>query len=201
MNQERKNQAVEDLKFVRKVMENCARKQQDDGVYFIIWGLLIPIATIVTNVCIHFEQYKLIGLVWLLSCLIGTFTSVFIGIKQNIKKTASQGVKLQSIIWLSCYISMLLMAISAFISKAIGFNEIMAMLSFILAIGVFISGFLSGTKLLRFMAIGWWITGMVCAFTKNYDASIVVTISTFCLFFIPGIILHLRSKKNENKVL
>lgn len=200
-NDEQKSQAVEDLKFVRKIMENCAKKQQDDGIYYIVWGGIVPIATVLTYLFIQLEKFTAISWLWVFSIALGFVISFFVGKNRNTKKAQTQGEKLQSIIWLACYISLFLMAVSAYISKTIGFNETMAMLSFILAIAVFVSGFLSGTTLLKIMAIGWWITGFICSFTTGYNASIVVAISTFCLFFIPGIILYNRAKKTKNEVL
>ena len=43
-----REQAVGEIEFIRKVMAEVRRRNTIDGIYYIIWGTIIPICTVVS---------------------------------------------------------------------------------------------------------------------------------------------------------
>ena len=195
-----RERAAEDLRVVRVMMESCARRQQDTGIYFIIWGLLIPPATGINYLLVHLEKWNGLGLLWGGVGLLGCALTILLSLKRQRYIQHTHGARVQGIVWIGSWVSIILMIGGGLISKDMSINMTMAVLAFMLATAIFVSGFLSGTVMLKYIAVGWWVTGIICIFTHAYDASIVIAVATFFLFFIPGIILDQRSrefKKNE----
>jgi len=191
-----KQKAVEDLKIVRTIMETCARRQQDDGIYLIIWGLLIPVATGLNYLIVYLEKWQLFGPLWGGVMLIGCVLSAVTGFRRGSDRSMTHGAKIQAAVWVVSIFSIVLLMVTGFASGDIKRNMIMTVLSLIMANAIFISGMLSGTKMLKFVSGGWWAVGILCAFLPQYTAPAVVGAATFILSFIPGLILD-RRYRNE----
>lgn len=195
-----RKRAAGDLKVVRTMMENCSRRQQDDGIHFIIWGLLIPIATGFNYLLVYLEKWKMIGFLWGIAGAAGCALSIIVSIKRHRDIPSTHGGMVQASVWIASWISIILMLAAGFISGSMKLNMMMAILAFMLAGAVFVSGFLSGTAMLKYASAGWWAAGILCVFTHEYKASIVIAAATFILSFIPGVILDRRARetrKNE----
>ena len=182
------------------MMESCSRRQQDNGIHFIIWGLLIPPATGINYLLVYLEKWNGLGPLWGVVGFLGFALSMFFSLKRRADTPSTHGGKVQAVVWIGCWISMILMIAGGFISGDMSLNMMMAVLAFMLATAVFVSGFLSGTAMLKYISAGWWAAGIICIFTHEYNASIVIGAATFLLSFIPGVILDQRArkiKKNE----
>ena len=83
------------------------------------------------------------------------------------------------------------------ITDQINLRVLMMIISFLLANALFVSGFLSGTLLLKLAASGWWAAGIICLFVGEYTSPAVVAAATVLFTFIPGVILDRRHRKNE----
>ncbi|MBI9108122.1 MAG: hypothetical protein JEZ04_15340 [Spirochaetales bacterium] len=200
MNDIDRERAAENLKIVRTIMESCSRRQQDDGIHFIIWGLLIPVATGFNYLLVYLEKWKSIGLLWGTVALVGIVLSIVVSVRRRGARAETHGGRVQAAVWIACWITMMLIMAAGFITGGMKLNFMMMLIAFIMANAVFISGFLSGTRMLKLLAAGWWATGIVCAFTHEYTASIIVALATFLLSFIPGVILDRRYKAASVKM-
>ncbi len=197
---EEKQRAEDDLKLIRSVMEACARKQQDNGIYHILWGSLIPAMTAVTYVLVSLKKFRFIGPLWGISMVLGAAAGILIGIKRR-RRVPSQADRFHSAIWLAAGGSICVVFILGYLpffsaGRNIPLNILMMMLSFLLANAVFISGTLSAAGVLKFSAAGWWIAGIICFFMPQYRAPLVVAAATLLFELIPGIVLD-RRYRNE----
>ncbi len=200
MDKRERQGAEDDLKVIRSVMEACARKQQDSGIYYILWGSLIPAMTAVTYVLVSLKKFRFIGPVWGISMILGVAAGILIGIKRR-KRVPSRADRFHSAIWLAAGGSICVIFLLGYLpffsaGRSIPLNILMMMLSFLLANAIFVSGTLSAAGVLKFSAAGWWIAGIICFFMPQYRAPIVVAAATLLFELIPGIVLD-RRYRNE----
>lgn len=194
-----RKEAAENLKLVRTIMETCSRRQHDNGIHFIIWGLMIPIATGFNYLLVYLEKWKLIGPLWGIAALVGVVLSIVVSVRRRGPRVETHGAIVQVSVWIASWVTMVLMMAAGFITGGIKLNIMMMLIAFLMANAVFISGFLSGTRMLKLLAAGWWAAGIICIFTHEYKASMVVAIATFLFSFIPGVILD-RKYRAENRL-
>jgi len=192
MTDEDREKAAGDLKVVRTIMESCAKRQQNDGIYFIIWGLLIPLATGCNYLLVYLEKWNFFGPLWAVVMLTGGSLSFLVSLRRKRRGSVTHGARVQSALWLGCCFSIVLLMAASFLSGDVKINIIMMFVAFLMANTVFISGMLSGTGILKLLSSLWWAAGIICAILPEYDAPIVLGGATFVLSFIPGLILDRR---------
>ena len=100
--------AAEDLHVIRSIMEKCAARQQDDGIFLIIWGLLIPVATGINYLFAYAEKWKLIGPLWGVVMLAGAVMSAVAGKRRGAGRAATKAESLQTALWVACWGALLL---------------------------------------------------------------------------------------------
>ncbi len=183
--------AFNDLDIIKKVMSSCAQKQEYDGIHFKIWGLLIPGATFLNYILTYFDlvSNKLIWILWIAVMIFGISLSIYFAVKRRKANTRSMGSKLLTATWGSSWISIAVLMAAGIISPALTMNGIMMMIALILAGGFFISGTLSGKRMLKITAAGWWALSIVIIVVPISLAPIFLAAATFFLSFIPGLIL------------
>ena len=192
-----REKAIEDLKVVRSIMESCARRQRDTGIYFMIWGLLIPAATVVNYIIVHFERWNLFAPLWGTVIVLGCILSASTGIRRGRGGTMNHADRMQVAVWGGCIGVMAIMMALSFITGDIHLNLIMTVIALLMANAVFISAVMSGTRMLYVFAAGWAVAGIICAFLPQYTAPAVLGSVSFVLSFIPGLILELRYRNER----
>ncbi len=178
-----------DLELIKNVMASCSRKQEDNGVYFKLWGILIPAATLLNYLLVYIGKSFMIWILWAVIMISGILLSTRISMKRKTVNTSSTGSKLISAIWGSSWISIALIVTVGMVSGILNLNAEMFMISTVMAVAFFVSGVLAGNSMLKIAAAGWWIFGAAIVFVPSVWAPALLGGGTFFLSFIPGLLL------------
>ncbi len=184
--------AIGDLELIKNVMASCARKQEDTGVYFKIWGLLIPGAAVLNYLLVYAGMSTMVWLFWAIVMVSGVLLSIYISRTRKGGNVNSTGAKLLSALWGSSWISIVVLMFVGMLSRALSLNAAMVTVSIIMAGAFFVSGALGGSRMLKIVAAGWWVSGVVNAFVPPVWAPVILAGSTFFFSFIPGVLLDRR---------
>ncbi len=195
-----REKAIGDLELIKNVMVSCARKQEDNGIYFKIWGLLIPGAAVLNYLLVYAGKSNIVWIFWAAIMISGILLSIYISRDRRGGNVDSTGSKLISALWGSSWISIAVLMSVGMVSRVLSLNAVMFTISIIMAGAFFVSGVLGGSRMLKIVAAGWWVSGAANAFAPPVWAPILLAGSTFFFSFIPGLLLDRKYRiKNMRK--
>ncbi|GHF15844.1 hypothetical protein GCM10017044_07590 [Kordiimonas sediminis] len=193
-----KSQAVENLAFIREMMEAGQRQTRFNATYMIVWGTLLAAAFLAQ----YFEALGYfsasIPTIWLPPILIGWAASIYIGIKTNTATDKNNPViKAYSTAYMSIGITM-----SFYFFATLAFGTFDPVTITILACGLYgavhlINGVVTGLFIFKATAVGWW--GLMAYFT--HDAShtkemlLVLAGACIVLILVPAVLI--RASRSE----
>jgi hypothetical protein len=194
------NEAIEELEFIKKVINDTQKVIIDNGFGFIFWGIIIVIGLLSTYASVLFDFHFPYALNWIVVIGTGWTYSIYSGIKYGKRaKVHTFSGKLLGAVWSSAGIAMTILGFVGTFSGAYNGVYISPIVSTILGIAVFISGFLYGKRWLTYISAGWWI-GAIIMFIYPYLYTLLLMSSMVIVFqIIPGIIIYRESKKLKDE--
>ena len=190
------SKAAEDLSIVRSIMEGCAARQEDSGIYMVVWGLLVPFAAGLNYFLVNLGLWNLSGPLWAVVMIAGGILSFAIGRRRRGERVSSRGGLMQASVWAAGWVGILVVLAVGFISGRMGLNSMMLFIGCSLAAAFFVSGFMSGTSVMKLAACGWWIAGITAFFSPVYSSPLVIAGATVLFTFIPGLILDKKYRSH-----
>lgn len=199
--QMQEQKAQQELAFIKKVMEDSKNILVEDGKGFIFWGVLITVGLVYSYFAVISGGQKTLRWFWLALIAFGWLYTIIVETRQAKKRRISTFAgKIMGAIWISCGISMTLFGFIGPLAGAYSTIYINAALSFVLAIGYFVTGVVYRVKWITLLSIGWWAGGIVIFFWR--DLSTLLVMAGMMIFFqlIPGILLYKKYKKDSAAV-
>lgn len=189
-------QAASDLDFIRKVMEASRYHSLKNGVFYQIWGLIIPLCSILNWILIHFELFRFIGLVWGIGIGLGSVSSFVIGFL----KSKEEGDRVEDNLNGKVWIGILMGSVTILILELVGILPLvygLFSLCLLLMLGAVVEASLTGLKGFFLIAGGWLAVGISLIIFKDHAAPLFMGFMTFPLSFISGTILTILYKKEK----
>ncbi len=200
-----KQEAIENLAYIKALLEDSNRKKTlSGGADYMLWGILVLIGMIGNYLPIK----GLIPLTsgWYFLYLWGGITLVgwtisFLGFNRSNKIVYTHSTKVLNAIWLSAGVSMSLIPFAGMVSNTITPYAICPIIAIILGIAYFITGELNAFKWMKFVALGWWLTGAGLFFYKKPESFIVFGLSMILFQILPGLKMSslLKKQVSENE--
>ncbi len=191
--------ALDELQFIRKIIEDSKKTVLDNGIEYIMWGIIVVVGLFTTNILINMEIKFNYLWVWVFLIGLGWTFSIVSSLKKKNKMPRTLGQRLISTVWLSVGIGMTLLGFVGPASGAYRGVFVSPILAVLLGIAFFISGFIYDLKWMKLIPFGWWI-GAIVMFIYPGMHSFIIMGSLMILFqIIPGIILY-RKFKQEAEV-
>lgn len=190
------NQAVEELEFIKKVIDDTRKVIVDNGFSFIFWGILIVLGLLSTYAAILFEFPLYYAWNWIVLIGGGWIYAIYSGYKHGRRaKVYTFSGKLLGAVWFSAGIAMTILGFVGIFTAAYKGIYISPVLSTILGISFFISGILYGKRWITYLSAGWW-AGAIIMFIFPYHYTLLLMSAMMIVFqIIPGIILYRDSRK------
>ncbi|MFH1195301.1 MAG: hypothetical protein V1720_06290 [bacterium] len=195
MNEKEMN-AAEDLAYIKQIITDSKNIIIHNGMGFIIWGICITIALVITYIHIVSRIYLYINYVWILLVAIGFGFSIWENLRKIRKARVSTFVgKLTGAVWFSSAISILIIGFVAPLFHVYHQVYISPLVCLILAIGYFLTGFLLQQYWISILSIFWWLGAVVIFIFPTKESLLVMAVMMLFLQTIPGIILYIKSRK------
>jgi len=191
-----KQQAELEINMIKKIMEDSRKIVIEDGIGYIVWGLLVFVGMISSYFAVLTKQYNYTIWIWVILISGGwAYTIISYFLKDSKKKASTLAGKILGGLWISTGISMTLIGFVGPLSHSIGGYTVTPLISIILGIAYFVSGIVYGQGWIRNLASGWWAGAVVMFFWPGINTFFIFAAMMALLQIIPGIILYLKFKK------
>jgi hypothetical protein len=186
--------ATEELAFLNKVIRDSRRSVIDNGLSFIVWGVLVTIGVGAIYIERLNESWSWSGWVWLVTIVSGIIFSIFYGRRRTQSPVQTFAGNLLGRLWSALGISMGLVGFVGSISGMITPMAISPLMACFLAVPYYVSGIVYDLKWFRNLAFGWWVGAIVMFMWDSPHTLGLYCLLMICLQIIPGILLYRRWK-------
>ncbi len=193
-------QAELELSFIKKVIEDSRRVTIDNGIGFIVWGILGLLGIILAYINYYMHTGISSLYIWLGVFGIGLvhlFYTLYKERKREKVKTFA-GIILGAV-WVSCILAtVFIMFIPLFVGDFPG-KVTLSSTIFMIGVGYYISSYILNNKFIKYNSYIWWLTGFLNLILV-FPHSQMVYLAMLLLFFqvIPGMMLYKKWKKEIN---
>ncbi len=192
--------AIDELIFIRKVIEDSKRTVVENGIGYIFWGILVFLGMMSVYVGIMFQQP--INSVWVWVVLIGFgwgYTIIANMRMHNKQQKKTFAGKILISVWIGAGIAMTILGFVATASGMIHGYAVSPLIALVLGTAYFISGMIYDSQWVKMLSVGWWIGGIAMFYIHNIHQVLMMAIMMLVLQIIPGFIFYFNSKNEMRK--
>lgn len=187
--------ALEDLQYIRKVIEDSKRALVYNGLDYIVWGILVIIGLITTYALVVSRVYFNYFWVWLALVAIGWIFSIAGSKKSKISVPRTFSDRIVGSVWLSTGIAMSIIGFIGPVTKAFNPVFISPMLSVVLGIAYFVTGNIFESRWFTYLSFCWWAGALAMFFFPGVHTLFIMALMMLFFQTIPGIILYKKYKQ------
>lgn len=192
-----KDQALEDLLYIKQVINDSKNVIAENGLGFIVWGFLVAIGLLTTYLFVIFKIPMQIPWNWIVLIFGGWIYTYFEVKRSTKKKVYSISSKILGSIWFSTGITLTILGFVGVMTGAIHSHYICPVFSVILGSAVLVTSSLYEHKWIKYIAFAWWISAIVSFIYPGLYTLLLMAIEMIVLQVVPGYILYKEFKKNE----
>ncbi|MGE5430575.1 MAG: hypothetical protein ACM3QX_05855 [Syntrophomonadaceae bacterium] len=182
--------ALEDLQYIRKVIEDSKRALVYNGIDYIVWGILVIIGLTATYVLVASRIYFNYFWIWLALVAAGWMFSLFSSKKSKASQPRTFSDKIIGSVWLSSGITMSILGFIGPVTRAVNPVFISPLLSVVLGTAYFVTGNIFESRWFTYLSFGWWAGAIVMFFFPGIHSLIIMALMMLLFQTIPGIILY-----------
>ncbi len=184
----------QDLAYIKNIMQEGRKIIVDNGVGFIVWGILIATGMIFNYFALVYRIPGNILLIWGILFGIGILVTVWGAVKDRKRKQAETlAGKFLGAIWVGVIITL---SMNGFLG-----NLHPALAASILGLGYFPTGYVTGFSMFRYLAFAWWAGAAVMFVYPGLYTALVFALMMIVLQVIPGIVVYIRCKHEVSKTV
>lgn len=190
-------QAELEISQIKKIMEETRSILIDDGLGFIVWGLLISTGLLLTYFSVlGFTPWTLSNIAWFV--LIGAgwvFTIIQVRKDRRQMKAVTFAGKVAGAIWGSAGITMTIIGFVGSYSGMIKGYGICPLMACVLAAAFFVSGVIYNHKMFRYLGFGWWAGAIIMFFWLSPHTLLMFSLMMIFMQVLPGVLMYSKWKK------
>src|SRR5690606_30301960 len=189
--------AESELLYIKKIIDDSRQATLDNGKYYILWGVVVGIASILTYYGVKNKlEGNFINWVWM-NCIITGWIFSFIFMFRDRKKERSKTFagKMIGHTWLGAGITMAVIAFVGIPAKVIPYDAICPVIAAVAGGANYISSRLQKSGFILVVAIGWWVGSGILFYLNGIDVILAYGIMLSLFSIVPGIVLYYRWKK------
>ena len=189
-------QALDELRFIKKVIEDSQKIIADNGMGYIVWGVLIVIGMLGGYVKFKLRLEFDYILAWVILIPLGWIFSYFMYKKpKNKVRVETFAGKMMGTLWFSIGFGMTVAGFVGYFSRAISGEYISPVMAIFLGSAYYITSALNNQKWFKIIGVLWWIGGIVMFYVGGIDSFLIMAFLITVGQIIPGIILYRKHKK------
>jgi len=187
--------ALEELQFIRRIIEDTKKSVVYNGKDYIFWGILV-IAGMLSTYIFHITGIYF-NYIWIWAVLIpiGWVYSIYNGRKLKEKHPSTYAGRLIGYVWGAAGIAGTIIVFIAPIFGNVKPMAISPLTCIIVGSAYFVTGKIVESKWLSNLSFGWWIGGIILFYVTSMESFLIM--AAVMLFFqtIPGIIMYRKYKQ------
>lgn len=185
----------ESLQIIQSMILTAKNRITENGFHFLLWGILVIIASITQYVLLVSGSGIQSNLSWMVMPVIGLPIAFVYEYRRN-RKVRTQGHidGWYKYLWLGFGITLIIMVLISVIQHMSPIPFILAIVGF----ATFVSGSIYKFSPLVFGGIIFWIASLLCIVFPGPEQLLINAISTLAGYILPGILLWKKSKNESN---
>lgn len=193
---------LEDVAYLRKVVEDSRKVVVDNGVHLLGWGVLVVVGMILTYLSEHLKSNLPVFHIWVILIGLGWIFSIWDGwIKLNRARTRTFIQKVLASLWLGLGVVMTIIGFLGPAAGAISTWAVVPLISLVLGAGLLTTGTIHHERVLIVAAVGWWIGGTITLLFPGDYAILLFAGMMIALQIAPGIVVYRRWKREMGSAL
>lgn len=183
----------ESLQVIHTMIDMTKNKMNETGFHFILWGILVTLASLSQFVMIKNGVSDISNIVWIVMSAVGAPIAIIYEYKRSKKdKTQSKFDRIYGFLWLGFGITL---ALNIFISLSFNVNPIAFILG-IVGLATFMSGVIYRFTPLIIGALVFWLCSGICPYISHTDQLLINAIAILVGYIVPGILIWNKNKKD-----
>jgi len=187
--------ALEEVEFLKRIIEDSKRSVLYNGKDFIFWGILVITGMLLTYVFVQSHIYINYVIIWAVLIPVGWFFSLYNrkSLKRSYPKTFPG--RIIAGIWGVNGIVMTIIGFVGPFSHLINGYAISPLLCLIMGGAYYLTGLVLESKWVRWLSIGWWLGGILLFFVTSINQFLIMIFLMLFFQTIPGIIFYMNYKQ------
>jgi hypothetical protein len=199
-----KQHAIEDIAYIKKILEETQQKVVENGSMLILWGIIIVIGQTLTYTLIKLvESGKYVGdycgvtVLWGVLFFAGWIVSFLKFRKQSNRKGSGSFVQRTfRSVWASSCIGIAIFLFTSLLTGNLDGNLINPIISVFIGGSYFICANLFEQFWFKILACGWWCGAIIMFVFPGLHSFLIFSILVVSFLIIPGIVLYRKSRVN-----
>jgi hypothetical protein len=189
-------QAREDIQIIKSMLEKTRKATAESVGIFIIWGILVTIAMIVSYVLTLSRSYHAQWIIWAAAGGIGWVASFILGFRYARRPRLSSYVQTAARhLYIGCGVGFALVSFVLPMLKVYGYDDIPMLFSVVAGILFFTMGGVFESPSLTWLGLLWWVGGTSTVFIKGDLRELAFAVLFLVGYDIPAIALWLRHRR------
>jgi hypothetical protein len=191
----------QDIRFIKKVLEDNRRILIDNGVFYILWGAMTVLGTAISYIFINQNMLYILPFFWPAFIILFIFIQKFLDRKTEPNEHISSfGWKLFNAVWQSVGITGVLLTTLFFTTSVIPLPVFLGSIAAVFGIAYYLSGIINDLKFLTYLSFAWWAATIILVLWEQF-----INLYYIAMFFaglilflqvIPGIIIYKKWKRD-----
>ncbi len=185
----------DEIRVIKQTIEKSRRRFADNGLHYIVWGVLTAVACVLTYLFLAKPAY--VGAIWAITYIDGIAFSAIIISKKKRLGASNFLDKVVGSVWLATLVALIFLLAVATFSPYISVHIFPIFPSIMLAVAYFITGCVYEDNLLKWVAFCWLAAAIALSFWISALSLLVFAGFLILLQVVPGILIYQRSKNGQ----
>jgi len=185
------------LDFIKSIMDDSQKVLADNGMGFIVWGILILLAGLLSFILDQFQMSQYVGWAYVFIVSFGWIYMLSYDRKREKLTIGSPLIrKVIGSIWIAVLLSMTILGFVGGASGAINLDYMSAVMYTVLGTAYFLQGVITGKMWVRNLGLAWWGGSIILFFIEGPAAITLMILMMIGLQIVPGIIFNRQWKSH-----
>lgn len=190
------NQPQHDLAMIRQLMEESQRTVDENGKHFLLWGALGTVGLVATWLFVVGRMTLDPRWLWAVILGVGWVGSFWLGVQSGARaRVRTAGRRVIAAVWVSCGVTMTLIAGAAMLGRVVALPSLSGLIASVMALGLAMTGVLTGLRWLLGVGVAWWIGAGVMLFVPGPYTLLLLAGMALVLEVVPGLVLYARARE------
>jgi hypothetical protein len=192
--EEEKN-ALDELLFIKKVIQDSRKIVVDNGMGFIVWGILITFGMICGYIKFLLDLKFDYMWVWIVLIAVGWTYSFFTFYRKKGKRVQTFVGRTIGCLWFSFGVSMTIIGFGGYYTNAIAGWQVSSIIAVLLGAAYYLSSVIYEWKWFKLIGLLWWVGSFVLFYVNGIEQFLVMACLLTLGQVLPGVILYRKSKQ------
>ncbi len=188
------NQQLQDIELIKKMIGESQGSNPFNSIFFILWGITIPVATLITLIFDLNNLDRYIGYIWFITVLTSTIVSIILGKRDQTDNHKTVLSKAYSMLWIGLLISNSIVLIFLF-TNILPLNFALFTTSLLLGLTCFGTGAIHREPIIKVVGLLWFVLGISILLIQESYSGYIMGFASLFLNLIPSMLIRRTNER------